>query len=105
MTESSDDKKEKSSRLSHPGILGLKKTVETGQVRQSFSHGRSRAVTVEVKRKRIYAEDQGGTMSEVWKERETLHEPTTTTSGRLRGATGLGGLTEEENATRARALF
>ena len=33
--------------------LGVKKTVETGQVRQSFSHGRSKAVTVEVRKKRI----------------------------------------------------
>ena len=30
--------------------LELKKTVETGMVRQSFSHGRSKAVTVEVKK-------------------------------------------------------
>jgi translation initiation factor IF-2 len=36
-----------------PGKLGLRKTVETGQVRQSFSHGRSKAVTVEVKKRRV----------------------------------------------------
>jgi len=35
--------------------LGVKKTVETGQVRQSFSHGRSKPVTVEVRKKRIIA--------------------------------------------------
>ncbi|MBL6935837.1 MAG: translation initiation factor IF-2 [Alphaproteobacteria bacterium] len=104
MTESNDDKKEKPSRLSRPGTLELKKTVETGQVRQSFSHGRSRAVTVEVKRKRVYAEDQGGTMSEVRQEQEAPQEAGTTTNGRLRGATGLGRLTEEEKATRSRAL-
>ncbi len=39
-------------RLNRPGRLELKKTVETGQIRQSFSHGRSKTVTVEVKRKR-----------------------------------------------------
>ena len=33
--------------------LGLKRTVETGQVKQSFSHGRSNTVVVEVKRRRI----------------------------------------------------
>ncbi|MEP9402473.1 translation initiation factor IF-2 [Sphingomonas sp. VNH70] len=32
--------------------LGLKRTVETGKVKQSFSHGRSNTVVVEVKRRR-----------------------------------------------------
>ncbi|MSO74994.1 MAG: translation initiation factor IF-2 [Alphaproteobacteria bacterium] len=36
------------------GRLEMKKTVETGQVRQSFSHGRSRAVAVEVRKKRSF---------------------------------------------------
>ena len=30
--------------------LGVKRTVETGHVRQSFSHGRSKSVVVEKKR-------------------------------------------------------
>ena len=34
------------------GRLELRKPVETGQVRQSFSHGRSKTVTVEVRKKR-----------------------------------------------------
>ena len=33
--------------------LELRRPVETGQVRQSFSHGRSKTVTVEVRKKRI----------------------------------------------------
>mgnify|MGYP000025197476 CR=1 FL=1 len=33
--------------------LGIKRTVETGQVKQSFSHGRSNTVVVEVKRRRV----------------------------------------------------
>ena len=33
--------------------LGLKRTVETGQVKQSFSHGRSNTVVVEVKKRRV----------------------------------------------------
>ena len=40
------------SRPSGGGRLELKKTVETGMVRQSFSHGRSKAVAVEVKKTR-----------------------------------------------------
>ena len=39
--------------LARPGgRLELRKGVETGQVRQSFSHGRSKTVTVEVRKKR-----------------------------------------------------
>jgi translation initiation factor IF-2 len=33
--------------------LGLKRTVEAGQVQQSFSHGRKNTVVVEVKRRRV----------------------------------------------------
>src|SRR5579862_553429 len=33
--------------------LDVKKVVESDQVRQSFSHGRSKTVSVEVKRKRV----------------------------------------------------
>src|SRR3569832_1576366 len=33
--------------------LGLKRTVETGKVKQSFSHGRSNTVVVEVMKRRV----------------------------------------------------
>src|SRR3546814_10590029 len=52
-------------KLNQPGKLQLKKTVETGQVRQSFSHGRSKAVTVEVKRSRTFERGSTGRMAEV----------------------------------------
>lgn len=39
--------------------LSLRRTVESGQVRQSFSHGRSRAVVVEKKRKRTIIPGRG----------------------------------------------
>jgi translation initiation factor IF-2 len=42
-----------------PKTLTLKKGAEGGQVRQSFSHGRSKTVTVEVKRKRVILPKQG----------------------------------------------
>ncbi|WP_188259759.1 translation initiation factor IF-2 [Azospirillum tabaci] len=53
MTDSNDQDQKKVLHLSGSGKgkLELKKPVET-QVRQSFSHGRSKPVTVEVKRKR-----------------------------------------------------
>jgi len=65
MTETKETNKDKKLGLSRPGKLELKKTVETGQVRQSFSHGRSKMVTVEVRKKRTFAPDSGGRMVEV----------------------------------------
>ena len=53
MTTSEEKEKKKPLSL-RPGTLSIKKTVETGQVRQSFSHGRSKTVTVEVKRSRTF---------------------------------------------------
>ncbi|MDX2221872.1 MAG: translation initiation factor IF-2 [Rhodospirillaceae bacterium] len=47
------------------GKLELKKTVETGQVRQSFSHGRTKVVQVERKRKRQFELGADGKMQEV----------------------------------------
>ncbi len=47
------------------GKLELKKTVETGQVRQSFSHGRSKVVQVERKRKRQFEMGADGKVQEV----------------------------------------
>ncbi|MGB0749455.1 MAG: translation initiation factor IF-2 [Magnetospiraceae bacterium] len=49
----SDDKKKL--HLSKSGKLQLNKTVEAGKVQQSFSHGRSKTVTVEVRKKRSIA--------------------------------------------------
>ena len=43
--------------LSKPKKLELKKTVDGGQVRQSFSHGRSKTVAVEIKKKRSIGRD------------------------------------------------
>ena len=51
-TEAGDQGRRKPLSLKRPGRLDLKKTVDAGQVRQSFSHGRSRAVAVEVRKKR-----------------------------------------------------
>ena len=63
------------SRLVAPGRLELKKTVEQGQVRQSFSHGRSKAVTVEVKKRRTFRPAAGGQMAEVARQPEPQPEP------------------------------
>lgn len=44
--------------------LGLKRTVETGKVKQSFSHGRSNTVVVEVKRRRVLGPQTGAPQEE-----------------------------------------
>ena len=54
MTDSDTNDQKPKSVLSLSGTkLGLKKGTDLNQVRQSFSHGRSKVVEVEVKRKRI----------------------------------------------------
>src|SRR5437763_13014992 len=52
MTEANEQEK-RPLTLRSGGTLGLRRPVETGQVRQSFSHGRSQQVTVEVRKKRV----------------------------------------------------
>src|SRR5262249_48826965 len=52
MAENRDEKEKKTLSLSLEK-LGTKKPLDAPQIRQSFSHGRSKAVAVEVKRKRI----------------------------------------------------
>ncbi|WP_135080793.1 translation initiation factor IF-2 [Terasakiella sp. SH-1] len=64
MTDKKGDDGKKLS-LNKPGKLELKKTVDAGQVKQSFSHGRSKSVAVEVRKKRTFVQGQSGRMSEV----------------------------------------
>ena len=86
--------------LRRPGRLELKKTVETGQVRQSFSHGRTKAVTVEVKKKRTFERGAGGNMRAVSEAANPVEAPEVEAAG----VPDLGNLTEEERAARIRAL-
>jgi translation initiation factor IF-2 len=65
MTTSNEQEAKRPLTLSRPGRLELKKTVDGGQVRQSFPHGRTKTVTVEIKKKRAYAPGAGGRMTEV----------------------------------------
>ena len=52
MSDTKETDEKKSLSLSKPGRLELKKSVEYGQVRQSFSRGRTKAVAVERVKKR-----------------------------------------------------
>ncbi|MEE2761181.1 MAG: translation initiation factor IF-2 [Pseudomonadota bacterium] len=71
-TESEDKPAKNTLSLSRPGKLELKKTVEGGQVRQNFSHGRSKIVTVEVRKKRTFEAGSTGSMQEVKEAVETV---------------------------------
>jgi translation initiation factor IF-2 len=110
MVETKEQNKGGKLGLSRPGKLELKKTVETGQVRQSFSHGRSKMVTVEVRKKRTYAPDAVGRMTEVIGEaapalEEQVQAPPAVREESEPAAPSIGpSLTTEEKAARARAL-
>ena len=119
-TEEHDESTRKTAKeplsISRPGKLELKKTVGGGQVRQSFSHGRSKVVAVEVRKKRTYALDSGGRMAEVKAAPELVEEKSPPPAGAVDldveadevfgEETRPGGpsLTTEEKAARARAL-
>jgi len=66
-------------RLQPKGTLGLKKTVDAGQVQQKFTRGRTKTVTVEVKKTRAPSRDSGNQEA-------------------------AGGLSEAEKAARLKAL-
>jgi translation initiation factor IF-2 len=102
MTTTKESKEKKPLSLSRPGRLELKKTVETGQVRQSFSHGRSKAVTVEVKRSRTFERGESGRMKEVVR---SLEEEQAAIEELEAGAgTVPSRLSEHERQSRMRAL-
>ena len=83
--------------LNRPGRLELKKTVETGQVRQSFSHGRTKSVTVEVRKKRTFERGASGRMRVVKDAEADAQELSPQ-------AEDAAHLTEQERAARVRAL-
>ena len=81
-----EDKDRKKLSLSRGGTLSLGKTIETSQVKQSFSHGRSKTVQVERRRKRLPIVNNENKASDNAEE------------------ISLKGLTSEERAARNRAL-
>ena len=70
MEENKDKKTENS------GKLQLKKTFNVGQIKQSFSHGRTRSVSVEVKKKRVLRSlnENNDLTKEVFKEDDGLEK-------------------------------
>ncbi len=64
----SDREQEKKPLSLNRSKLELSKTIEAGQVRQNFSHGRSKSVTVEVRKKRTFEKNESGRFREVKKD-------------------------------------
>jgi len=65
MTEQNEQVQRRPLGLSQPDRLEIRKRVEAGQVRQSFPHGRTKTVQVEIKKKRTFAVGAEGRMTEV----------------------------------------
>lgn len=99
MSDTNDTKKE-TLKMATPGKLQLTKTVESGKVKQNFTHGRSKTVTVEVRKTRTFAPGgQSGGLVEVKK-------PISLSPATTRGPEDdhLRHLTEDERQARMKAL-
>lgn len=83
------------------GKLELKKTIETGQVRQSFSHGRTKVVQVERKRKRQFEMGADGKVQEVKSQTPSLPKKA---SAEVAADTVQRKLSAEETAHRLKVL-
>ena len=66
----------KDKKTQNSGKLQLKKTFNVGQIKQSFSHGRTRSVSVEVKKKRVLRglNENNDLTKEVFKEDDGLEK-------------------------------
>jgi translation initiation factor IF-2 len=110
MTDNNEQEAKRPLSLGRPGggRLELRKPIETGQVRQSFPHGRSKTVQVEVRRKRALTPGQP--------EKPETPQPGAKSAGAGTGAAQAPGgakrapmvmprgLTPSEQAARQRAL-
>lgn len=120
MSDTKDTDEKKSLSLSKPGRLELKKSVEYGQVRQSFSRGRTKSVAVErVKKRSVGRAKQAIELEHAEEPEETVRpepeipEPPPASGlvqevaddgGDQRGRVVLKSLTDDEKAARAKAL-
>jgi translation initiation factor IF-2 len=109
MTDTKEDAKKRLG-LAPKGKLELRGH-ETGQVRQSFSHGRSKTVQVEVKKKRVFgagtpglAEPKPQAASPAPSSAPSTPSPSAPQSPGLKRPQVLRALTDEERAARTRAL-
>src|SRR3954462_14283560 len=108
MTDSNDQDRKKVLSLSGKGKLELKnKPAADNSVRQSFSHGRSKTVTVEVKRKRAVEKGAAPGVADGGAAARRAAEGLPLKGGSGRGQRGqptVRQLTKEERDARLRAL-
>lgn len=119
MSDTKETGEKKSLSLSKPGRLELKKSVEYGQVRQSFSRGRTKSVAVEHVKKRSVGRTRQAPKGGVPPEPEEVVAPPEVApplpvpdvvddssggDGDSRGRVVLKSLTADEKAARAKAL-
>ena len=107
MTDTKEQDAKKRLGLAPKGKLELR-AHETGHVRQSFSHGRSKTVQVEVKKKRVFSTTPGlaepKPQAATAPERATSAPPTIQQTPSMKRPQVLRALTDEERAARTRAL-
>ena len=101
---SEKEENEKTDEQKTGKTLSLKRTVDSGQVRQNFSHGRTKSVQVERKRKRMVAPGNAAAPSSAT---PSATEPVETKAPEGKEQTSennLGGLSRQEQAARQAAV-
>ncbi len=100
-----DSTKKEPLTMSRPNKLELTKTVESGKVKQNFQHGRSKTVTVEVRKTRTFTSNDGGRMVELKKSGASVQEQAEKSLfGKTAAVDEDAHLTEGERQARMRAL-
>ena len=108
ITDMSEKEENEKADEQKPGkTLSLKRTVDSGQVRQNFSHGRTKSVQVERKRKRMVTPGSAGASSAATPATPSAVEPVETKAPEVKEPTSennLGGLSRQEQAARQAAV-
>ena len=108
ITDMSEKEENEKADEQKPGkTLSLKRTVDSGQVRQNFSHGRTKSVQVERKRKRMVTPGSSGASSAATPATPSAVEPVETKAPEVKEPTSennLGGLSRQEQAARQAAV-
>jgi translation initiation factor IF-2 len=102
MNDTNDTLKKDTLKVANPGRLQLTKTVESGKVKQNFTHGRSKSVTVEVRKTRTFAQGAQGMVEVKQQPAGAFSAPPTMQS--FHDDESMRHLTNEEKQSRLRAL-
>ena len=104
---SEKEENEKTDEQKTGKTLSLKRTVDSGQVRQNFSHGRTKSVQVERKRKRMVTTGSGGASNAATTATPNADDPVETRAPEAKepaSENNLGGLSRQEQAARQAAV-